>query len=245
MSNLLVNRRDQEFLLYEQLGIDKLFRGKYADYSKETVDMMLNEAEKMAVEVIAPTFEPSDKEECHLKDGVVYVPESFHEAYKKYCEAGWLCATQDPEVGGQNLPITVATACHEMFQAANIPFTMYPNLTYGAAHLVEAFGTEEQKTKYMYKMYSGQWGGTMCLTEPGAGSDVGALKTTARRLPDGTFSITGTKCFISSGDHNLTENIVHPVLARIEGDPRGHEGHLDFHRSEVPRQRRRKPGRIQ
>ena len=224
MSNLLVNRRDQEFLLYEQLGIEKLFRNKFADYAKETVDMMLNEAEKMALEVILPTFEPSDKEGARLEDGVAYAPECFRDAYKKYCEAGWLCATQDPEVGGQNLPITVATACHEMFQAANIPFTMYPGLTFGAAHLVESFGTEEQKKKYMYKMYSGQWGGTMCLTEPGAGSDVGALKTTAKRLSDGTYSITGTKCFISSGDHDLTENIVHPVLARIEGDPSGTKG---------------------
>ena len=224
MSNLLVNRRDQEFLLYEQLGIEKLFRNKFADYAKETVDMMLNEAEKMALEVILPTFEPSDKEGARLEDGVAYAPECFRDAYKKYCEAGWLCATQDPEVGGQNLPITVATACHEMFQAANIPFTMYPGLTFGAAHLVESFGTEEQKKKYMYKMYSGQWGGTMCLAGPGAGGDVGALKTTAKRLSDGTYSITGTKCFISSGDHDLTENIVHPVLARIEGDPSGTQG---------------------
>ena len=108
--------------------------------------------------------------------------------------------------------------------AANYAFFMYANLTHGAAALIENFGTEEQKNKYMYKMFSGEWGGTMCLTEPGAGSDVGALKTSAKRLPDGKYLITGTKCFISSGDHDLTPNIVHPVLARIEGDPPGTKG---------------------
>jgi len=224
MSNLLVNRRDQEFLLYEQFGLEKIFVKKYADYSRETTDMMLNEAEKMAIEVILPTFEPADKEGCTFKDGQVFVPECYHEAYKKFREAGWICPTQDPEVGGQNLPISVLIACQELFVSASIPFTMYPGLNLGAGHLVEKYGTDEQKKKYLEKMYNGQWAGTMCLTEPGAGSDVGALKTTAKRLPDGTYSITGTKCFISSGDHNLTENIVHPVLARIEGDPPGTAG---------------------
>lgn len=225
MSNLLVNTRDQEFILYEQLGIDKLFKTeKYADYSKETVDMMLSEAEKMALEVILPTHGPGDKEEATFKDGTVYVPASFHEAYKKFIEAGWLSCMRSADVGGQGMPLTVSTACYELFNAANIPFIMYPGLTNGAASLIDNFGTEEQKNKYMYKMYSGEWGGTMCLTEAGAGSDVGALKTTAQRLPDGTFSIAGSKIFISCGDHDLCENIVHPVLARIEGDPPGTGG---------------------
>jgi hypothetical protein len=131
---------------------------------------------------------------------------------------------ESPDVGGQGIPIVVFTSYKELFAAANIAFLMYGGLTLGAAELIEKFGTEEQKNKYMYKMFAGEWCGTMCLTEPGAGTDVGSLKTAAKRLPDGTYSITGTKCFISAGDHDLAPNIIHPVLARIEGDPPGTAG---------------------
>jgi hypothetical protein len=129
-----------------------------------------------------------------------------------------------PDVGGQGLPHTAGWAIQELMASANYAFGMYGGLTHGAANMINHYGTEEQKNKYMYKMFTGEWAGTMCLTEPGAGSDVGALKTTAKRLPDGKFLITGTKIFISAGDHNLTPNIVHPVLARIEGDPAGTRG---------------------
>jgi len=225
MGNLLVNTRDQQFVLFEQLGIEKLFKSeKYADFSKEMVLMMRNEAEKLAVNVLLPAYADGDKEGCTFKDGKVYIPASFHEAFKKYVEAGWLCSTESPDVGGQGLPIIVTTACLEVMFAANFAFLMYPGLTHGSAHLIEQYGTEEQKKKYMYNMYGGKWTGTMCLTEPGAGTDVGALKTSAKRLPDGTFSLTGTKIFISCGDHDLAENIVHTVLARIEGDPPGTSG---------------------
>ncbi len=225
MSNLLVNTRDQQFVLFEQLGIEKLFKSeKFADFSREMVLMMQSEAEKLAVNVLLPTYPDGDKEGCTFKDGKVSVPASFHEVFKKYVGAGWLCSTESPDVGGQGLPLVVRSACLESMFAANYPFLMYTGLTHGAAHLIQQHGTEEQKMKYMYNMYSGRWTGTMCLTEPGAGSDVGALKTTAQRLPDGTFNITGTKIFISCGDHDLTENIVHPVLARIEGDPPGTAG---------------------
>ena len=226
MSNGLVNMRDQQFVLYEQIGIQKLFeKEQYADYSEDVVEMMRNEAEKMAVNVIVPTYAEGDKEGCHLdKDGQVRVPKCFREPFKKFCEGGWVAPMKSPEVGGQGTPIVVANACSELFSAANFAFIMYPGLTVGAGGLIERFGTEELKNKYMYKMYAGEWAGTMCLTEPGAGSDVGALKTTAKRLPDGKFLITGTNCFISSGDHDLTPNIIHPVLARIEGDPPGTGG---------------------
>ena len=225
MSNLLVNTRDQHFVLFEQLGIESPFKNsRYEDYSRETVCMMLAEAEKMALEVILPTYVDGDREGCTFKEGKVFVPKSFHNAYRKFTEAGWQCAMKDPEVGGQGMPASVAMACFELFQAANYPFIMYPMLTTGAASLIEYYGTEEQKKKYMYKMFAGEWGGTMCLTEPSAGSDVGALKTKAKRLPDGTYSITGTKIFISGGDHDLCPNIIHPVLARIEGDPPGTRG---------------------
>jgi hypothetical protein len=217
--------RDQNFVLFEQLGIEKLFTTeKYKDFSKDDVLMMMNEAEKMALNVILPTYELGDKQGCSFKDGKVTVPECFRDVYKKYCEAGWLSQVQPPEVGGQGLPFIMATANMEPCYAANFAFLMYPGLTHGAAALILHHGTEELKNKYMYKMFTGEWGGTMCLTEPGAGSDVGALRTTAKRLPDGKFLISGTKCFISCGDHDLTPNIVHPVLARIEGDPPGTPG---------------------
>lgn len=225
MSNLLVNQRDQEFLLFEQLGIEKLFQTEtFKDFSKEDALMMLKEAEKMALNEILPTYAVGDKEGCTLKDGIVSVPKCYRAPYKKYVEGGWLCPTQPVDVGGQGMPLSMATAALEHCYAANFAFLMYPGLTHGAAALIHHFGTEEQKNTYMYKMFAGQWTGTMCLTEPGAGSDVGALKSTAKRLPDGTFSISGTKCFISCGDHDLAENIIHPVLARIEGDPPGTGG---------------------
>jgi alkylation response protein AidB-like acyl-CoA dehydrogenase len=225
MSNLLVNTRDQHFLLFEQFGIEKLFETEtFKDFSKDDVLMMMNEAEKMALNVILPTYEVGDKEGCTFKDGKVTVPKCYHDAFKKYCEAGWLAQTEPIDVGGQGVPIVMATANLEYCYAANFAFLMYPGLTHGAATLIQHHGTEEQKNKYMLKMYEGRWGGTMCLTEPGAGSDVGALKTSAKRLPDGKFLITGSKCFISCGDHDLTPNIVHPVLARIEGDPPGTPG---------------------
>jgi len=225
MSNLLVNARDQVFLLFEQLGIEKLFQTEiFKDFSKDDALMMMNEAEKMALNVILPTYTAGDKEGCTFKDGKVTVPKCYHEAFKKYVEGGWLCPVQPTEVGGQGMPVIMATANLEPCYAANFAFLMYPGLTHGAAGLIQHFGTEELKNKYMYKMYAGQWTGTMCLTEPGAGTDVGALKTSAKRLPDGTFSITGSKCFISCGDHDLAENIIHAVLARIEGDPPGTGG---------------------
>jgi len=225
MSNLLVNERDQEFLLFEQLGVEKLFRTElFKDFTKEDALMIIGEAKKMAVNEILPTYAEGDKEGCTFKDGSVTVPRCYHAAMKKYIEAGWLCPTASVEVGGQGMPIILAIASLEHSHAANFALLMYPGLTHGAGALIEHFGTEEQKNRYVHKMYTGQWMGTMCLTEPGAGTDVGALKTTAKRLPDGTFAITGSKCFISCGDHDLAENIVHPVLARIEGDPPGTGG---------------------
>jgi len=225
MSNLLVNTRDQQFLLYEQFGIEKLFDSEaYGGFSKDDLSMILSEAEKLAVTVLFPTMKEGDEEGCHIKDGIVTVPKCFREPYKKYCEAGWVNPMDSPDVGGQGIPHTIGYAVAELMCAANYAFCMYPGLTHGAANLINVYGNEEQKKKYMEKCFTGEWTGTMCLTEPGAGSDVGALKTTAKRLPDGKFLITGTKCFISAGDHDLTPNIIHPVLARIEGDPAGTKG---------------------
>ena len=224
MANLILDERDQKFVLYEMLEVEKLCETeKYADFSRDMFDMILSEAQKFAVEEILPTLEESDREGCRLENGQVYVPKCFHRPYKLFCEAGWNCMSLPQEHGGQGLPFIMRVASHDWF-VHNFAFSSYPGLGEGASHLIGVYGTEEQKKKYIPKMISGQWGGSMCLTEPGAGSDVGNLSTKAIRQPDGTFKILGTKMFITGGDQDLTENIIHPVLARIEGDPAGTKG---------------------
>ena len=225
MSNMLVNTRDQQFVLFEQLGIEKLFDYEaFSGFSRDDLTMILNEAEKFAVNVMAPTLVESDREGCTFKDGKVYAPKCFHEPYKKFIEGGWIHPMDDPDVGGQGIPFSVNLATTELFGAANYSLIMGLFMFSGAAALIKNFGTDAQKEKYMTRLYAGDWAGTMCLTEPGAGSDVGALKTSAKRLPDGKYLITGTKSFITSGDHDLRPNIIHPVLARVEGDPPGTKG---------------------
>lgn len=224
MANLIMDERDQKFVLYEMLQADKLCEyPRYADFSRETFDMILEEAQKFAVEEIFPTLKEGDREGCRLEKGQVHVPKSFHRIYKLFCEGGWNSMGFPQEIGGQGLPRIMRLAANDWF-IHNFAFIAYPGLSAGAAHLVEVYGTATQKEKYLHRMVAGDWAGTMCLTEPGAGTDVGNLSTKAVRQPDGTFRIQGTKIFITSGDHDLTENIIHPVLARIEGDPPGTGG---------------------
>lgn len=224
MSNLLVDERDQAFVLHEMLEVEKLCeRPVYAEFSRDMFDMVLAEAKKLAVEQIFPTLVQADRQGCRLENGQVYVPECMHRVYKLFCEGGWNAMCFPPEIGGQGLPLTIRTAAMEWFNH-NFSFMAYPGTVEGAAHLVEVYGTPEQKRKYLAKMISGQYGGTMVLTEPGAGSDVGNLSTKAFRQPDGTYRIQGNKIFITAGDHDLVENIIHPVLARIEGHPPGTRG---------------------
>jgi hypothetical protein len=187
-------------------------------------DMVLDQAEKLAEKEFYPANKDGDRQGCRYHQGQVEVPDSFHRPYQLYCEGGWLAMSDSPEVGGQGFPFVVSNAASEFFGAANWALMMYPGLTHGSARLLERFGTPELRELYMAQMFSGEWGGTMCLTEAGAGSDVGSLRTRAVRRPDGTFQISGQKIFISSGMHNLTENIVHMVLARIDGAPGGTRG---------------------
>ncbi len=225
--NQLVDSRDVRFALFEALEADKLTKyEKYSGFDKDMFEDMLNLAESIAVEQIYPTFDQGDKEGCkHNPDTKeVKIPSSYHPALKAFYEAGFGGIDIESEWGGMGAPQIIAWACNEFFCAANYPLMMYPGLTHGAAELIEAFGTKEQKHLYLEKMYSGVWGGTMCLTEPDAGSDVGALKSKAVKQADGTYKITGTKIFISSGDNDYYENMIHPVLARIEGDPPGTKG---------------------
>ena len=225
MAQEISDRRDIDFVLYEQLDLEQLLTSdKFADLNRKTVDLIITEARNLAIKEILPTNAPGDREGCRLENGQVKVPEAFHRIFKLYREGEWIATTDDPAVGGQGLPAMVAAAVNELFTGANCAFTMYPGLCHGAGKLIEIFGTEQQKALFLKKMYAGQWGGSMLLTEPDAGSDVGALTTTARRNPDGTYSISGNKIFITGGDQDLTENIIHPVLARIEGAPAGTRG---------------------
>ncbi|MGO9020081.1 MAG: acyl-CoA dehydrogenase [Syntrophobacteraceae bacterium] len=222
---LLVDERDVKFVLYEQLRMEGLCKYPlYADFSQETFDMVLEEAAKLAERAYYPSNKKGDEQGCRFENGKVKVPDSFHEPYRLYREGGWLAMSESPDVGGQGLPTVLASACTEMFGAANWSLQMYSGLTHGAARLLQEFGTPELQELYMENLFSGEWTGTMCLTEPGAGSDVGALRTRAERQPDGTFKISGQKTFISSGMHDLTENIIHMVLARVDGAPKGTRG---------------------
>ncbi|MCP4691320.1 MAG: acyl-CoA dehydrogenase, partial [Desulfobacterales bacterium] len=161
---------------------------------------------------------------CTLENGQVRVPDSFHKPFKLYREGDWIAMSDDPDAGGQGMPHLLTMAAFEYFSGANISFTMYTGLCHGTGKLVEFFGTDKQKELFLNKLYTGQWGATMVLTEPQAGTNLGEITTTAVKNDDGTWSITGNKIFITGGDHDLTDNIIHAVLARVEGAPAGTRG---------------------
>lgn len=186
--------------------------------------MVVSEARNLAIKELLPLLKEGDEEGCTFNNGTVNVPKGFHKAYDLFKEGGWIAMTDDPEWGGQGMPSTVALAANNYFNGSNYPFMLHNILAHGAGKLVEKFGTEKQKKLFLKKMYTGEWGGSMLLTEPEAGSDVGALTTKAVKNSDGTYSITGNKIFISSGETDLVPNIIHPVLARIEGAPAGTAG---------------------
>lgn len=221
---LIVDRRDQEFVLYEMLGLESFFsHAKYSEQSREVYDMTLELAEKIGQEEVLPQLSIGDKEGATFKDGKVTVPEGFKKLHSIMNESGFFLMHISPDEGGMGFPYVMDMAVRE-HSIFNMGFTLYPEATMGAANLIAAFGSEEQKRKYMDPMYAGAWGGTMVLTEPAAGSDVGALKTKAVLQPDGSYRIKGAKIFITGGDNDIFENIVHLVLARIEGDPEGTSG---------------------
>jgi len=225
MAQLIADRRDIDFVLHEQMQVENLSQDpRFAEFNKKTVDMLVSEARNLAIKEILPTRQLGDREGCKFADGKVTVPESFHRAFELLQAGEWIAMTEDPKWGGQGMPTTVALAASDYLVGANYAFMIYPGLTHGAGKMIEAFGTDKQKELFLKKMYAGEWAATMLLTEPQAGSDVGALSTSAVKNPDGTYSITGTKIFISSGEHNLSANIIHPVLARIEGAPPGTKG---------------------
>jgi alkylation response protein AidB-like acyl-CoA dehydrogenase len=217
--------REIEFVLFEQLKLQELLgKPPFEAWGRDEVELVLPEVYRFATEVSGPLNQTGDLEGCKLKDGHVKTPSGFIEAWKKLNEAGWGVLSAEPEFGGQGAPRTLGSVVTEILSGSNTSFQMYSGLTLGAAELIASFGTEQQKELFCSKMLSGQFGGTMCLTEPHAGSDVGDCTTSAVKLPDGSYRIKGTKIFISGGDHDLTDNIVHMVLARIEGAPKGTKG---------------------
>ena len=226
MAQFISDRRDIDFVLHEQLEVEKLaenYEG-FAEFNKKTIDLIVSEARNLAVKEMLPVAKDGDEQGCIFENGRVTIPESFKRVYELFNKGEWLAMTEDIRWGGQGMPRTITSAAAEYFNGANFPFMMYPGLTAGAGKLVDRFGTEKQKKLFLKNMYTGRWAGTMLLTEPDAGSDVGALTTSAKKNDDGTYSITGNKIFISGGEHDLTENIIHPVLARIEGAPEGTRG---------------------
>lgn len=219
-----VNQRDIEFNLFEWLKMGADNFSVFAEQNEELYRMVLGECKKFAEKEMAPLNQVGDRDYARLENGKALAPKGFKEVYQKYAENGFLTMDVDVEHGGQGLPLLLMVASMEYFIGANLSLFMYPGLTRGAAHVIDTFGTPEQIKNFCGPMYAGKWGGTMCLTEPQAGSAVGDAKTSAHLNADGTYSIKGNKIFISSGDHDITENIVHLVLARVEGDPAGTRG---------------------
>ena len=217
--------REVEFLLFEQFKMaDILSKPPYNNWGVDEVKMVLEATYEFATSVLGPLNAVGDREKCKLVDGHVVTPTGFKSAWKKLFEAGWRTLSGPEEFGGQGAPRTLQAVAEEFFSGANVAFMMYPGLALGAAEVIEHFGLPDQRKLYCSRMFSGKWGGTMCLTEPQAGSDVGSAETTATRNADGSYAIKGTKIFISGGDHDCTENIVHLVLARIEGAEAGTKG---------------------
>ena len=225
MQSMLINRRDLDFLLHELLQVENLcFRERYREHSRETFDAVIDTALKIAEEKFAPHARKADEHEPRFEDGrVVMIPE-VADALKAFADAGFISAGFDAELGGMQLPVTVAQAALALFFSANVGTAAYPMLTIGNANLIRKFGTDAQRATYLPHLLSGRFSGTMCLSEPQAGSSLSDIVTRAEPQPDGTYRLFGQKMWISAGDHELTENIVHLVLAKIPGGPPGVKG---------------------
>ncbi len=225
MGHFKINTRDIFFILKDQLDYGALCAlDKYSDLDEKTLDLLINEAVAFAKGVVDPLQELGETEGVIFDNGRVSCPRAFREAFKKYGQDGWTAAARDPVWGGGGFPTMMRIVVNDIMYGACQAFNMAPSLTHGAAHLIESFGTDELKKMFVPRMYDGTWSGTMALTEPDAGSNLADIQTTAAPLENGRFKIKGTKIFISWGDHDLAENIVHLVLARIVGAPEGVKG---------------------
>ena len=220
--------RDMQFVLHEMLNVAEELKAlpAHAETDADTINAVIEEAGKFAAEVTFPLNISGDEEGCVLDKATheVTTPKGFKAAYAKYVEGGWPALSCDPAFGGQGLPFVVNQCLFEMLNSANQAWTMYPGLSHGAYEALVAHGTEEQKKTYLPKLTSGEWTGTMCLTEPHCGTDLGLLRTKAEPQPDGSYRITGSKIFISAGEHDMAGNIIHLVLARLPDAPKGSKG---------------------
>ncbi|AXY58978.1 acyl-CoA dehydrogenase C-terminal domain-containing protein [Acinetobacter sp. WCHAc010052] len=218
--------RDIRFLMNEVFDYPAHYKtlstGENAD--ADTIDMIIDGAADFCENILSPLNQSGDEEGCHFKDGEVTTPKGFKEAYDQFVQGGWQGLSYPEEFGGQGLPMSLNLVKSEMMGTANWSFTMYPGLSMGCMNTIMQFGTDEQKNIYMPHLTAGTWSGTMCLTEPQCGTDLGQVKTKAEPKEDGTYAISGTKIFISAGEHDLTENIVHIVLARLPDAPAGTKG---------------------
>ncbi len=218
--------RDMRFVLHEmcKAGDTLGTLPGFEDVGADVMDAVLEECAKLCEDVLFPLNQTGDREGCKFEGGKVTTPKGFREAYRQYVEGGWCGLTAKPEFGGQGLPEALDYLVAEMVASANVSFGLYPGLTQGTILALTALGTDEQKTRYLPKLISGEWQGTMCLTESHAGSDLGLLRTKALPNGDGSYAITGTKIFISAGEHDMTDNHVHLVLARLPDAPEGSRG---------------------
>jgi len=213
------------FVLHEVLGTESISSlPGCEEATKELIDQIIEEGAKICEEVLFPLNQSGDKEGCLYENGVVRTPKGFKEAYGTFAEGGWCGLSGDPAYGGMGMPVLVNTVMQEMICSANMSFGMYPGLSQGAYEALHTFGTDEQKKTYLPKLITGEWSGTMCLTEPHCGTDLGLIKTKAIPNADGSCSITGTKIFISAGEHDLSGNIIHLVLAKLPDAPEGVKG---------------------
>jgi 3-(methylsulfanyl)propanoyl-CoA dehydrogenase len=223
MGQYIAPLRDMQFVLHELLKVEEEFKQlpKHAEIDRDTINQVLDEGGKFASEVLFPLNHSGDREGCRLDAAThtVQTPKGFKEAYRQYVEGGWPSLACDPEFGGQGLPVVINNAFYEMINSANQAWTMYPGLSHGAYECLHAHGTPEQKAMYLPKLVSGEWTGTMCLTEAHCGTDLGMLRTKAEPQADGSYCITGSKIFISAGEHELAPNIIHLVLARLPDAP--------------------------
>jgi alkylation response protein AidB-like acyl-CoA dehydrogenase len=224
MAHFKVNQKDIFFILKDQINYGSLCSlDRYQGFNQKTFDLLVTEAVKFARGVVDPLQEIGEQFGVKFENGKVLCPPEFKDAFRRYGEDGWTAAVRDPEYGGQGFPNMMRIVINDMMYGACQAFNMAPSLTHGAAHLIESFGTTDLKERFVPKMFDGTWAGTMCLTEPDAGSNLAGIQTSA--YPEGDhYRIKGTKIFISWGDHDLTENIIHLVLARIDGAPEGVKG---------------------
>ncbi|OOY11833.1 acyl-CoA dehydrogenase [Thioclava marina] len=224
MSSYTANTKDMQFVLHEVLKISEAGVPGYEELDRDFTEAVLDAAGKVSSEVLAPLNEVGDKEGCVLENGVVRTPKGFDAAFEAMKEGGWTALDCDPDFGGQGMPYLLNCAVGEMFVSANMAFNMYQGLTHGAYSAIHAHGTDEQKATYLPKMVTCEWTGTMNLTEPHCGTDLGMMRTKADPQDDGSYLITGTKIFISAGDHDLSENVIHLVLAKAPGGGEGTKG---------------------